>query len=279
MKKQRIKLIAIDLDNTLLRPDLTISERTIDLIKRLQNDGYIVVIATGRIYSSALAISKNAGLDMPLIGCNGAVVYDKLNDCFYKKTFPLGLAEKVVDILQEADIYHHFYTNDTIYASEMVHTAKRFNDIKEDNIHGAKLAHVKEIKIIKDLKPVLAGNDIYKFGIVEDGTYDFAKVRAIFDRDTAFDTVFSNVGLCDISMAGVSKWTAIEKLLKVYGFAANEVLAFGDSPNDIEMLQNAGIGVAMANACAEVKAIADEETLSNADDGVYHYLKEFMTKY
>ncbi len=268
----KIKLIAIDLDGTLLSPEMTISERTKNLIKRLQNDGYIVLIATGRIFSSATAVAKNLGLDMPLIACNGAETYDSINDKYYKELFPEELSRKVIDICQEAGIYHHFYTEDTIYATELINTAKRFDQSKDN----AQNKHVKAVKIVKDLNTVIANNEIYKFGIFQDGTYDFDTVRAKFDEHPDLDTVFSNVGLCDIMKKNISKWSAVKKLLEVYNISPAEAIAFGDSPNDCELIKNVAHGVAMANAHPKVKAVANDETLSNAEDGVYHYLKKYI---
>ncbi len=84
------------------------------------------------------------------------------------------------------------------------------------------------------------------------------------------------IGLLDVMKAGISKWTAIERLSKIHGIAPEDVIAFGDSPNDKEMIANAGVGVAMGNAVDEVKAVADRETLTSDEDGVYVFLKDYF---
>ncbi len=266
------KLIAIDLDGTLLRSDHTVSDRTVALLTRLHDEGHIVVIATGRILSSARATAKTMGLNLNLIGSNGAVAYLPDEDIYIRNTLPKETCYKIMDIFQNFGIYHHFYNDDTVFASELAHTAKLFNDSLANTAHP----HVKDVVIQKDLRPQIEKTHIFKFGIIETGTYDFDAVIREIEQIEGIFPVFSNVGLCDIMKEGINKWTAIQKIMERYDIAREDVITFGDSPNDEQMIANAGTGVAMGNACELVRSVSDAQTKTNDEDGVYHYLAEIL---
>ncbi len=159
------KLIAIDVDRTLLKSDHTVSDRTRQLLSDLTDAGHIVVIATGRILSSARAVKEQLGLDISYVGCNGATIYDHIEKQVMADALDKDVVLKILDIFQKHDIYHHYYTEDVIYANRLAHTAKRFK-VYEGTTTSVK--HVKDIIIEEDLKTTLDDNIVYKFGIFED---------------------------------------------------------------------------------------------------------------
>ncbi len=269
------KLIAIDIDRTLLSSNHTVSIETRRYLKDLVAAGHIVVIATGRILSSARAIKEELGLDISYVGCNGATLYDHINKRIVADALDRSVVEKILDVLQKHDIYHHYYTEDTIYANRLEHIAARFKAYND----GATVKHIKDVIVTPDLKQTLDGNIVYKFGMFDDGSFDLAAVVADIEQIDGVFLVYSNIGLLDIVKNGTSKWTAIKHLMDLHGVAKADVIAFGDSPNDIEMIKNAGIGVAMGNAVDSVKAVADRQTLTSDEDGVRIFLENYFNQH
>ncbi len=267
------KLIAIDIDRTLLSSEHTVSDETRQYLKKLVADGHIVVIATGRILSSAEAIKDELGLDISYVGCNGATLYDHINQRIVADALDKTTVNRIIDVFQKHDIYHHYYTEDTIYANRLEHVAKRFKYYNDT----ATVKHVKQIIVNQDLKKTLDGNTVYKFGMYDDGTFDLAAVEADLKEIDGIFLVYSNIGLLDVMKEGISKWTAIEHLIEMHGLTKDDVIAFGDSPNDIEMIKNAGLGVAMGNAVDAVKAVANQQTLTSDEDGVRLFLEEYFS--
>ncbi len=268
------KLIAIDIDRTLLSSAHTVSTATRQYLHQLVADGHIVVIATGRILSSARAIKDELALDISYVGCNGATLYDHVNRQIVADALDRATVERVIDVFQKHDIYHHYYTEDTIYSNRLQHVAARFKAYND----GAKVKHIKDVIVEPDLKQTLDGNIVYKFGMFDDGSFDLAAVVADLEKIDGVFLVYSNIGLLDVVKDGTSKWTAIEHLMQIHGIAPEDVIAFGDSPNDIEMIKNAGLGVAMGNAVDAVKAVADRQTLTSDEDGVRVFLEEYFAK-
>ncbi len=215
------KLIAIDVDRTLLKSDHTVSEQTRQFLSDLTDAGHIVVIATGRILSSARAVKDQLGLDISYVGCNGATIYDHIDKQVMADALDRDVVLKILDIFQKHDIYHHYYTEDVIYANRLAHTAKRFK-IYEGTTTSVK--HVKDIIIHDDLKETIDNNIVYKFGIFEDGTYDLNAVVEDLSKIDGIYPIYSNIGLLDVMKAGISKWTAIERLSKIHGIAPEDVI-------------------------------------------------------
>lgn len=269
------KLIALDLDGTLLSSSHGVSTRTQELLKTLIDEGHIVTLATGRIFSSARAVAQTMGLKLNLIGCNGAVVYDGKAGYINRHTFSKAQAYTVIELMQKHDIYHHFYTIEDIYCNRLENTAKSY----QDSLAYTKHPHIRQVFVEPNLKVAVdSGHDVYKFGICQDGSYDFDAVRAELENLDGLCTVFSNKKLLDVMLENINKWQAIAALMKLHGIAADDVITMGDSPNDIDMLTHAGVSVAMGNARPEVKAAAKHVTATNDQDGVYLFLKDYFGK-
>ncbi|MCK8059735.1 MULTISPECIES: HAD family hydrolase [unclassified Fusibacter] len=267
------KLIALDLDGTLLKSDHTIGEKTKHILNQLYNDGHHITIATGRILQSATVIPQMLGFPCHLVACNGAVVFHRENRPVKSHTFSYELVKEIISIMHEEGIYFHLYTEDTIYCNRIEHTAKAFERSLTESEHS----HVKGVFVIDSAEELLAKRpNIFKFGIYQDGTYDFNKVRARFDALEGIETVFSNTNLLDLMIDGVSKWSGIDELAKSLGVENENVIVFGDNENDLQMIRGAGVGVVMGNAKESIKAHANHITTSNDEDGIYTFLTGYL---
>lgn len=260
-----IKLIATDLDGTLLRPGEIISERNRLALQRAQEAGVTVVLVTGRPPRTMRPIAERAGVSGLSICSNGAVIYD-LNDHAIVEFWPIeqGVVAQLIVKLREA-------APGVVFALEYgMHTGR------EPNYPLPPKFVEREGLLIDDIL-VLAREPAVKLiahhpGMPTEALLDIAR-RVV--GDTALAT-YSGVGFIEISASGVHKAWALEKLCTRLGIRAEEVIAFGDMPNDLEMLAWAGHGVAVANAHPEVLQQADEITISNIEDGVGVVLERLL---
>jgi Cof subfamily protein (haloacid dehalogenase superfamily) len=251
-----VRLVASDLDGTLLRPDGTVSERTRAAIERVIAAGVTFVIVTGRPSRSVREIAARAGVRGLAICANGALVYDLDADKVVAAT-PLTaeVGRRLVAELQAA-------LPGTVFASE---TEDRFQAMTGWGRRSLPAPGRVEI----DDPLALVAAPVIKL-LVRHPERPFAelveRVRAVAGEDAV--VTWSGVGLAEVSAAGVTKAFALEWVCRRLGVTPDQVVALGDMPNDLPMLVWAGRSVAVANADAEVVATADEVTAANTDDGV-----------
>jgi len=260
-----IKLIATDLDGTLLRPGEIVSERTRRALQLSQEAGVIVVLVTGRPPRTMRSIAHNAGVSGLAICSNGAIIYDLADDTVVER-WPLDsvVVSQLIVQLREA-------APGVLFALEFgLHTGR-----EPGYPLPPKLVQREEL-LIDDIF-VLARKSAVKLiahhpEIPAETLLEIAQVVA---GETALAT-YSGVGFIEISAPGIHKAWALEKLCARLGIRAAEVIAFGDMPNDLPMLAWAGHGVAVANAHPHVLQQADEITLSNLEDGVAEVLERLI---
>lgn len=267
-----IKLIACDLDGTLLDSNHELTDENIEIIETLKANDIPFVIATGRIYPSAAEFSKRLGLSTPIIACNGAVVKDPVKDeILFHYPVASETMLQLVEICHKHDIYYHIYTMDTVYAERNERLILKYQQWKEKDPSKSMV----KTEIVKDMSQVIHHNVVYKLGLYidEDGAQDayheiikLPGITSCFSLDT----------LVDIFSEDASKGNAVKDLGQLYGIEKEHIMALGDNENDISMLESAGLGIAMAGAREHVKASADEITHSNDESGVAYAIKTHL---
>ena len=256
------RAIATDLDGTLLRTDKSVSARTRDAVLAAEASGMLVVIATGRPPRWIAPVVDELG-DRGLVVCaNGAAVYDPARHELVERTeLDAEVARSIVDDLEEA------------YPDAVLGIEAGFDFAVDESITRADLElagswnleglHIGPIRSFLD-EPVL--KLIVRLPHpAPDGTAD--AVQALVG-DRALVTHSTTESFLELSHPTVHKAATVERLLIESDIAASSVVAFGDMPNDLELIRWAGLGVAVANADPRLKAAADEVTASNDDDGV-----------
>lgn len=269
---QKYKLIAIDMDGTLLRSDKSISQKTKEALISLQKQGVKLALCSGRQITGMLEaaeileISKYGGI---IAGYNGGKILDaKTNDIIYENSLPNELAVKILKHLEKFKVTPIVDDNKFIYTNQLKDPIlrKEAEDnrliIKEiDNV--ADYVKFDPIKIL-----VTAPEDVFKnIGTPEE-------ILEPFLND--IDYAFSSPVFLEVNKKGVNKSVAVKKICELLNISIKEVIAFGDGGNDIKMLKDAGLGVAMGNAVDFVKNISDEITLSNNEDGIVHTLSKYF---
>ena len=270
-----IKLIAIDMDGTLLYSRNEITPRVREAILAATEKGVKIVISTGRIYSSARQYTRLLGIETPIISSNGALIR-KDDENLYKCSIPRDALEEATNLLMDYDdIYYRMYGDEVYYSKKEGRAVKDFMNWNE----GQKPEDQIKIKIISNpLEIFREGEDILKMFLVQEDTHQkrYGELISKLSKIKGVYCVSSMPKSMDVINKNVSKGNALEHLAKRYNITSNNIMAIGDNYNDIEMIQFAGIGVAMGNADDEVKRKADFVTKTNLEDGVAVAIEKFV---
>jgi len=275
MKKQDIKLIALDLDGTTLTTKRQLTERTKTALEAAIKKGVHVVIATGRA-SSALPedVFKIEGMKY-MITSNGASVTDiSTGGRIYSNCIDPKALENTVLLLRKYDFMLEFFIKGDAYVDQIIY----------DKITTMKFTDHHKRYIIETRKPVdrLLDFALLHKEFIENINVNFEnqedrsmmkKVLATLENVTITTSFDHNL---EIGGATTSKADAIKMLCGKYGISEGQVMACGDSPNDIAMLKAAGFPVAMKNAKDELKEIAAYITSTNDEDGVAEVIEKFV---
>lgn len=267
-----IRLVACDLDGTLLNNDHEITDDNRKVVEDLKAKDIPFVIATGRIYPSAAEFAKSLDLSTPIIACNGAVVKDPVEDkILYHYPVDKDTMLALIKICKKHDIYFHIYSLDTVYAERNERLIKKYNDWKAKD---PKKSLVKTA-VVRHIEEVIETEVIYKLGLY----IDEEGAKEAYDEMVKLPGItscFSLSTLVDIFNEEASKGVAVMALTEQYGLSINEVMALGDNENDMPMLKAAGLGVAMRDARDQVKAVADDVTDSNENSGVAKAIRKHI---
>jgi Cof subfamily protein (haloacid dehalogenase superfamily) len=254
-----IRCVAIDLDDTLLQTDLTIAPEDQTAISRAVASGIKVLLASGRMVQSMRPYAVKLGLDVPLIAYNGAVIQETISGKnLYHQPVPTGAALELVPIFRKYGIHLNAYVNDRLYMEKLTCWGEKY----------AANAGVTPYPV-GDLGALLAAEPSHKLlGVGEAEEIDRiqADLRRKFGAGLQF--VKSKPNYLEILAPDVSKGGALRELAGGWGFDQSEVMAIGDAPNDLSMVEWAGVGVAIGNACAVLKEAADLIVADHDHQGV-----------
>ncbi|MCP4630451.1 MAG: HAD family phosphatase [bacterium] len=270
------KLFVADMDGTLLNDDKKLSDKNIQSIKKLQEFGVRFAVATGRHDSMIKTYLKHLDLHVPVISCNGAVVREPFSDqIFLAQPLPKEQSLQVIEICKEMNASFHIYGHESIFGEKLSHKMLYYHNLNKTLPPGerTKLVQVPDCsEIVLD-----APEPIYKFLILTD------EVKAQFDiRDRLAEIAGLNVcqsmpQLWDVMKEGISKAYALQKLSEDLDIKQNEIAAIGDQLNDIDLIEYAGMGIAVANAEEALKAKADMVTIAdNNEDAVSEAIERIL---
>ena len=260
------RLVATDIDGTLLRDDATISPRTAGVLARIAAAGTPVVLVTGRPIRWLPLVYDQLAEPLPAVCANGAVVYDPTADEVLRAD-PLA-----PELLAEVARRLRAQVPEVSFAVEIVDSRQMRHEAHYPLRWDADADAIRAIESPEELLAVPAVKLLARAG--EQDPDAFVRVVAGALEGLAEATHSSYSGLVEISAAGVTKAAGLAWYAARFGLGEQEVLAFGDMPNDVPMLAWAGRAVAVANAHPDVLEIADEVTGSNAEDGVAAYLEQ-----
>jgi 5-amino-6-(5-phospho-D-ribitylamino)uracil phosphatase len=258
-----IKLIALDLDGTVLTSNKKLTRRTIDVVKRARAQGVDVILVTARPPRSTLPVHTHLELDTPLICYNGAVTFDvKHNRAVHHDPLPVKLCKQLVRaarridrrVIVNAEIVDRWYSDLGVSNGEVGMVTETYTRFEPD--------HVGPIESFMH-KPL---TKLMFFGQPDELSKVRGGIRSKFDKQVTVS--LNDAQLLSISNRHVNKAVALHRYATSRGIAREHVMAIGDAPNDRHMLRWAGLGVAMENAWPRVIDIADAVTDCNDSNGV-----------
>lgn len=265
-----MKLIVSDIDGTLLNSAKHITDKTKAKILEMIASGHLFAIATGRMHAAGRTISKEIDYNGFLISCNGAMVkHLKTGELIQAIEVPPAVISKVIEICEAHGAVYFLYSIETIYASAYKHLAKQYYD------NMSKLPEDLRFEVVfpENIADLVGKIPVYKVAMAHEDKALFYKTIDAIKAIGNLSAVKSLDSLFDVMAEGVSKATGIEAIRAHYNLPIEDVIAFGDNENDIDMIRYAGVGVAMSNATEELKAVANFITLSNDEDGIVHAIE------
>ncbi|MFE1746179.1 Cof-type HAD-IIB family hydrolase [Coleofasciculus sp. H7-2] len=269
-----IRLLVLDIDGTIAGVSNTIREPVLRAIRAVQAKGIHIAIATGRMYRSALRFHQDVGSTLPVMAYQGAWIQDPVTQQFLRhlpvsKLMVLQLLEYFEEPEWRSLLSVHFYINDQLYVRELTSATKAYSQRS-------------------GIQPIVVGDLRNALSIAEP-----TKVLALCDDTTVIDNLLGTLRkrytpaelylttsvatFFEATHPSVNKGTAVRYLAEeILGLDAANVMAIGDNFNDLEMLEYAGIGVAMGNAPADVQAIAQWVAPSVEKDGAAAAIEMFL---
>ncbi|MBI3943562.1 MAG: HAD family phosphatase [Chloroflexi bacterium] len=261
------RLLALDLDGTVLHEDLTVSTEVRGAIAAAQAAGVVVTLATGRGFEPVVELARELSISAPLICFQGALVqHPQSGAMLYQATMPPELAVEVVHFARQRSMELYLYVGDQVLTENLCRPADFYR-----RWYGQHTCQVEDLLAVAGSQPVI------KFLLVVDpadaqGVY--VEWRARFEP--GLQIVRSHAMFVEGGPPGVTKGAALAWLARHLGIAQHEVMAIGDNDNDRPMLQWAGLGVAMGNAPFDLQAVADAVAPSIQEDGAAFAIRHFI---
>jgi Cof subfamily protein (haloacid dehalogenase superfamily) len=270
----KYRLLALDLDGTLLDSHLQIRRATVEALRRVRSQGVQVMIVTGRHHVAAYPYWHQLGLELPGICCNGAYLYD------YRARRPLASdpltrdeARSLLQLVRKHNIFTMVYDQDFMaYENKDPHLRRLL--AWSATLPQEVRPRIDQVDSFERLLEEVT--TIWKFTSACDNEPAMQAFIADIEQSLGLSCEWSGNGRLDITHAGNSKANRLAQWIAEQGIAYHEVLAIGDQQNDMEMLRAAGMGVAMGNSLAEVQSCANWVTGSNDSDGIADVLQQFV---
>jgi Cof subfamily protein (haloacid dehalogenase superfamily) len=283
VKRQPIRLLALDIDGTLTDPNFQVSERNIAALRAAHESGVQVILATGRRHDYAMPIAQKIGIPLLLITSNGALVRSSTGETHYTDRLSRETARQLIRHMDEFrghavltfDRPANVPGNDSLILERADELNKSVSRWLEVNLPYIKFVAPLE-DALKDEDPLQA---MYCGRVTRMEEAQTRLNQAAFrDKMTVLKTQYDHRDLCilDILSSECSKGHALRRWAEQHGIPREQVMAIGDNYNDLEMLEFAGLAVVMGNASEELKQNGWKVTASNAENGVAQAVEEIL---
>ena len=263
------RLIALDMDGTILNGSSELTPRTKKAIRSAISSGIAVVIATGRMYPSALPLIKEIGISLPCVFYNGAIVRDPISgEILLERGLGKDLTAEIVSYYRDQGWYIQVYNNDNVYVIDGNDPRTRFYEN------------------ISKIPPVSLGEKLWDFNVdstkllgitLDEATFHLMAEKTRSHFGDRIYTAVSWGAFVEITHPEVNKANGLALVAEKLGIDQKDVLAIGDAGNDKEMIVWAGYGVAMGNSSDQVKTFADEVALDNENDGAAIIIERYLS--
>ena len=271
MDPKHYKLIAFDLDGTLLDFNNKISAYSRKVLKELHEKGILYTFATGRLLSAVKEYADDLEIDCPLVLANGGIVQERQGALLNQTYMNRKAIDIVIETLKDENVELVFFICDQIYYQN--------NTNKERKMHQNRTSNYKRCKI--DNWNLLENklsqvNKCVVFNLGADENLKRLDEMLKLKLNGIARLVHSNTNMFEILPKGISKAFGLNILAAKLGIDMQQIIAFGDHNNDVEMLAEVGLGIAVGEATPDCIANADLVVASSDEDGPAHFLEEFL---
>ena len=282
-----IKLVASDLDGTIIDKNNSIYDNNFKAIEDLNNHKMNFVICTGKTYPISKRVCKKINANYGIFGNGNQIINLKTGEEIYRNLLSKDTVLKCIDIAKKHGLHIHIYTDTNVISEELLYLDLRNYKLQTNT----KLESSMEFNIVDNIKDFVLNNNIsvcklvvtsptstleVKQEILDSLDVDVSTIKKFGDyKDLIINKEYEYI---DITPKNVNKNTALEILGNHLNIKPNEMLTIGDNLNDFDMVKNAGVGVAVANAYDELKAVASFTTTNPVEKGgfaeaVYKFIK------
>jgi Cof subfamily protein (haloacid dehalogenase superfamily) len=262
-----IRLVALDLDGTLVGEDLVVRPRVREAIAAAQRQGVAVTIVTGRMFAAARPYAAELGITGPIVCYQGAAIFEAGGGASLRQvTVKPDITRTVLDWAHEHGVHAQCYADDKLYVEAINRFSKRYTDLARVEPH-----------LVPSLRAAFAERPTIKIVLVDDpdrSEQHLAALRVLLG-DRAYLTR-SHVDFVEVIDPHVNKGEALAFVAKRYGVGLDATLAVGDAWNDVPLLDAAAIGVAMGSGPPELLARADAVVADVAHDGVAEAIDRYV---
>lgn len=265
-----IKLFAFDIDGTLLDNKSKVPDSSIEALKKLDDAGIKVVLASGRVFSSVKYNQNLLNIRGPIVATNGSLISLDGRDIY--KTYPLeeDKLKQLYEFCISNKLDFHIYDDENYYTNRV--NLEKIKHLEIDNNYGMNY----QVNLIYKNDPIsyLIENNkkAVKFQIsgIDDNDLSRNEIVKILNNDFSDSLYITSSGFSQLEIGNknATKWSSIEEICEILGINIDEVAAIGDAHNDIPMVSNAELGFAMGNAKEELKEVADVIVADNESFGV-----------
>jgi len=271
LSRNRFRILALDVDGTLLDREGTLRGRTLDAVGRADRAGIKPVLCTGRRYRRALPIAGQLGIDAPLVCNSGALVKQASGHrTLWRADLPVEVAAEIFNVFRSLDEPAVSFTDRPPDGFDFIVSAAPsgrplFDDYLEQNRSHAEVDPgwtTRPDSIHYHICAIGANSAMLAF---ERAVHERVpgRVRTFVQRSPRYAGT-----MCELLRSDASKWSALLHLAELWDVRPDDICAVGDDMNDVPMLQGAGLGVAMGHACPDVLDAADLVTGADDEDGL-----------
>lgn len=266
---EKIKLIVFDVDGTLVDDNQKLSQKTINVIEKLNDLGLLISFATGKIFPSVEELVKILNIKTPIILANGALIQKPNADLVMGKFLPLDVINIILNDYREFDADLALFTPDSVFVEKETINTDRIN-----NVFKEKVSAIGSWQQVVSHFPVVC--KMVFINLKSQKAIDLLTnyLRENLDGKVSLSTGAPNS--IEVMPFGVSKKSGLLQLIDYLKIPLDSVMAFGDQKNDFQMIECAGIGVAVGNAIDEVKNISDYVIGTNNQEGPANFLSEYL---
>lgn len=259
-----IKLIATDIDGTILKHNFEFNPEIKDCISDLTQRGVKVVLVTGRMHSATTYIAEELGIDTPIVSYQGGLIKHN-GDTLYEKNLDPERAREIINWAKANDVHLNLYMEDQLYVEKDDEVVRRYTGERKA---GFLVKSFDELKLDKINKLLAVDFEDYE-RVTRWKDYLSATYKDV-------DFVKSMPYFCEVSHPEATKYHAVKFLTEYYELEQEEVLTIGDQDNDLNLLKAGGIKIAMGNATENLKSVADYITDTVGNNGFVKAVEKFV---